>query len=147
MQAAVNGVLPVGMGPIGTMMRPSLPPGLSTALGYGERASSATGPDSRTDRAGAAAPVDRDAEEQKRLAQACSEFEAIFIEMVLKSARASIPKGGLFSSEEQELVREMLDAELAKEIARGGGIGVAKFMERNMAQGGKVVKPGGSGEL
>lgn len=151
---AMADVRSVGMGAVGTMMRPSLSPSLSVGLEASGRARSVTGLDSGADgqtEVGtvAPAPVDRDAnaDEQRRLAQACSEFEAIFIEMVLKSARASIPKGGLFSSEEQELVREMLDAELAKEIASGGGIGVAKFMERNMACGDEVVKRGGSGEL
>lgn len=140
-------IFPVGMGPLGTMTRPSISPSLNLELEAGERARSVVGLDSGTGLAGARAPADADAKEQERLAKACSEFEAIFIEMMLKSARASMPKGGLFSSEEQELVREMLDAELAKEIASGGGIGVAEFMERNMARSGKVVKRGGFGEL
>lgn len=144
----MDGVLPVGMGALGTLMRPSISPSLNVEPKADERARSVTGLDSGTGgQTGAAALADAAAREQERLAQACSEFEAIFIEMVLKSARASIPKGGLFSSEEQELVREMLDAELAKEIASGGGIGVAEFMERSMARCGKVVKRGGSGEL
>ena len=141
-------VSPVGMdlGTAGTMMRLSLPYGL--AAGAGDRRNLAKSVELET--AGgsdAAAEAGARARENERLEQACSEFEAIFIEMILKSARASIPKGGLFSSEEEELVREMLDSQLAQEVAKGGGIGLAKFMERNMTGDGKAVKQGGAGEL
>ncbi len=67
-----------------------------------------------------------------KLIQACRDFEAIFIETVLKSARAGLPKDGLFSSHEQEIVSGMLDAEMARAMAHGRGMGLAEFILRDI---------------
>ncbi len=85
--------------------------------------------------AGSAARVDTTdtgGECDPKLIQACREFEAIFIETILKSARAGLPKDGLFSSHEQEVVRGMLDAELARALAQGRGIGLAEFIKKDV---------------
>ncbi|HAI85813.1 MAG TPA: hypothetical protein DCL63_02340 [Firmicutes bacterium] len=80
-----------------------------------------------------------------KLIQACRDFESIFIETVLKSARAGLPKDGLFSSHEQEVVRGMLDAELARAMAQGRGIGLADFIRNDVVGEGKRVKPNAAG--
>lgn len=91
-----------------------------------------------------AAPRDRvDAggcADDPRLNQACRDFEAIFIETVLKSARAGLPKDGLFSSHEQEIVSGMLDAEMARAMSHGRGIGLAEFIRRDIMGGERQVK-------
>ena len=75
-----------------------------------------------------------------RLTQACREFEAIFIETVFKSARAGLPKDGLFSSHEQEIVNGMLDAEMARTMSQGRGIGLAEFIRSDIMGREKRVK-------
>lgn len=75
-----------------------------------------------------------------KLIQACRDFEAIFIETVLKSARAGLPKGGLFSSHEQEIVSGMLDAEMARAMAQGRGVGLAEFIRNDIIGREKRVK-------
>jgi len=75
-----------------------------------------------------------------RLTQACRDFEAIFVETVLKSARAGLPKDGLFSSHEQEIVSGMLDAEMARAMSQGRGIGLAEFIRNDIMGREKRVK-------
>lgn len=54
------------------------------------------------------------------------EFEALFLQMMLKSMRAATPGDGLFDSQESDFYREMHDAQLAAALARSGGIGLAE---------------------
>ena len=81
-----------------------------------------------------------DCADDPRLTQACRDFEAIFIETVLKSARAGLPNDGLFSSHEQEIVSGMLDAELARAMSQGRGIGLAEFILSDVMGREKRVK-------
>ena len=54
------------------------------------------------------------AEEERRLAGACAEFEAIFVEMLFKSMRASVPESGVLSGGRAEaLYTGMLDRQIA----------------------------------
>ena len=81
-----------------------------------------------------------DCVDDSKLTQACRDFEAIFIETVLKSARAGLPRDGLFSSHEQEIVSGMLDAELARAMSQGRGIGLAEFILSDVMGREKRVK-------
>lgn len=79
-------------------------------------------------------------DDDARLTQACREFEAIFIETVFRSARAGLPKDGLFSSHEQEIVSGMLDAEMARAMSQGRGVGLAEFIRSDIMGREKRVK-------
>lgn len=79
------------------------------------------------------------------LIRACREFEAIFIETILKSARAGLPKDGLFSSHEQEIATGMLDSEMARAMAQGRGIGLAEFIRNDVMRREKRVKTNAAG--
>lgn len=73
----------------------------------------------------AGAPVD----EEKKLRKACEGFEAVFIQKVWESMRASVPEEGLVSgSKEEKFWQGMYDQELGKSIASSGGIGLADMM-------------------
>lgn len=82
------------------------------------------------------------ANERDRLEDACRQFEAIFIETMLKSARASLPQDGLFSSKEQRTYQEMLDSETAAQMAQGNGIGLAKYIMDDILRRGQVSTDG-----
>ncbi len=63
------------------------------------------------------------------LQKACTEFESIFINHMLKSMRSTVEKDGLFgNSTESQIMDSMLDENLALGIAKGGGIGLAKIL-------------------
>lgn len=73
--------------------------------------------------------------EGERLAEACSEFEAIFVEQLFKTMRASVPDVGLLRGGRAEAIYSgMLDQQIAMEMARGqGSIGLASQLRLRLA--------------
>jgi Rod binding domain-containing protein len=70
----------------------------------------------------------------QRLKGAAQEFEAILIASMLREVRAS-GSGGLFpSGVAHDLYRQFFDEEIAKAMARGGGLGVGRMLERQLRQ-------------
>jgi flagellar protein FlgJ len=71
------------------------------------------------------------ADEAQRLAGACADFEAIFIQQLFKTMRASVPESGLLDGgRAEEIYTAMMDQEVAEEMAHGGhgAIGLADQM-------------------
>ncbi|CAA0091019.1 Peptidoglycan hydrolase FlgJ [Zhongshania aliphaticivorans] len=54
------------------------------------------------------------------------QFEALFLQMMLKSMRAGVPDGGLFSESSVDMYEEMLDSQLSVTLSDQGGIGMAE---------------------
>lgn len=70
------------------------------------------------------------------LREAASEFESLFINQMLKSMRETITKSELFhGGNAEEIYTSMLDAELSKNMARSGGIGLADMLLRQLDNG------------
>ena len=65
---------------------------------------------------------------QDRLKKACSEFESIFINYMLKSMGESLVEGERNSNNEKSIIRSMFNENLALGIAKGGGIGLGKIL-------------------
>lgn len=63
---------------------------------------------------------------------AAQQFEALFMQMVLKSMREAVPKSGLLDSAAQETYTGMLDQQLANKIA-ASGTGLAALIEKQLA--------------
>lgn len=71
--------------------------------------------------------------ETKRLKDACDSFEALFMQQMLKQMRATVPKDGMFSGgSAEQIYSEMLDAELSKEMAGSGGLGISRLLFEHM---------------
>lgn len=68
-------------------------------------------------------------EANKAVAQ---QFEAMFLQIVLKTMRESIPQGGMLESEGTKLFQGMHDQQLAQLMSRTGGIGLAQVVERQL---------------
>ncbi|RKD30922.1 rod-binding protein [Thermohalobacter berrensis] len=66
----------------------------------------------------------------EELKKACQEFESIFLHMLLKQMRSTIPDGGLTQkSAGREIFEDMYDQEIAKKATqKGQGIGLAKLL-------------------
>ena len=62
-----------------------------------------------------------------------TQFEALFMQMVLKSMREATPHSGLLDSQEQDMVRGMLDQQVAQQIA-GRGTGLAEVIARQLSR-------------
>lgn len=65
------------------------------------------------------------------LKAAATQFEAMFLEMVMKSMRDATPSEGLMDSEQSKMMQGMLDQQTAKALATRG-IGLAEVLARQM---------------
>ncbi len=70
---------------------------------------------------------------QAAIKQAARQFEALFMQMVLKSMRDATPKSGMLDSEAQETYAGMLDQQLATKIA-GSGTGLADVIAKQLGR-------------
>ncbi len=61
------------------------------------------------------------------------QFEALFLQMMLKSMRRAADAAGGESSEELKFYRQMFDQQVALELAGRGGLGLAEVFERQLA--------------
>jgi len=73
-------------------------------------------------------------ENAQRLAKACADFEAIFVEQLFKTMRASVPESGLMNGgRAEEIYTAMLDQQIAHEMALGqGSTGLAQQMRSKL---------------
>lgn len=66
---------------------------------------------------------------------AAQQFEALFLQQVLKSMRDATPHDGPFDSDQSRLYESLLDQQLAQVLStKGGGTGLAAMLEKQMAQ-------------
>lgn len=70
----------------------------------------------------------------KALVQVAQEFEALFVQMMLKSARDASLAEGAFDSHEAKLYRELFDNQVALGMAREGRLGFAELLRRQIPQ-------------
>ena len=72
-------------------------------------------------------------QEDKKLQEACKQFETIFLSQMLTQMRKSIPKGKLFGkSREEDMYQDMLAQEQAKVWAESGGIGLSNLLYQQL---------------
>ena len=74
------------------------------------------------------------------------QFEAVFMNMLLKSMRETTSQDGPFDSEQTRLYTSMLDQQLAQSMA-SRGIGLADVMVRQLTAAQAMVPPPASGEV
>ena len=69
------------------------------------------------------------------LKAAAQQFEALFLQIVLKSMREAMPHEGIFDSDQSRMYESLLDQQLAQVLsAKGGGTGLAAMIEKQLAQ-------------
>lgn len=79
------------------------------------------------------------AKRDKELKKACEGFEAMFLNMMYRQMRATVPENSLFGeSQGEKIFKDMRDDELMKQVAAGGGIGIADMMYKQLKP--QVVK-------
>lgn len=82
--------------------------------------------------------------EEKATRETATQFEAMFIQMMLKSMREAVQKNDPMRSSQQDTFEEMYDRELSMQLAKRNSMGVAdmivKSVERNKS-GGAEFKP------
>ena len=73
----------------------------------------------------------------KAIRKTSEQFEAYFIQQMMKTMRESIEKSDLVEVGNMDQYQDLMDKELSLEMVKRGGMGVADMMERQMtlAQG------------
>ncbi|MGB5201309.1 MAG: flagellar assembly peptidoglycan hydrolase FlgJ [Sedimenticolaceae bacterium] len=93
-----------------------------------------------TDFSGLAALRARAREDQgAALDQVARQFEALFLQMMLKSMRDASFGGGLMDSKQSEMYRDMFDKQIAMDMSQGEGIGLADVLKRQLGAGISMV--------
>jgi peptidoglycan hydrolase FlgJ len=81
----------------------------------------------------------KDAASAKKVAR---EFEAMFVGLMLKSMRQTVGEDKLTGGGRgEEVFRSLLDQQYADIAAQGGGIGLAKSIEKELTRGNQGGKP------
>lgn len=72
----------------------------------------------------------------KELKEACRGFEAMFLDIMYRQMRKTVPENTLFGkSHAQEIWEDMRDSEMMKNIAESGGLGLGDMLYRQLASG------------
>ena len=66
---------------------------------------------------------------------ASQQFEALFLQQVLKSMRDATPQDGMFDSDQTRTFQSMLDQQLAQSLAAKGSTGLAAMLEKQLSKG------------
>ena len=79
------------------------------------------------------------------LKKVATQFEALFMQMMLKSMRDSVPQDGMFDSEATRTYMSMLDQQMSTSLAGRSGLGLADILVKQLgaigATGGAVAAP------
>jgi len=79
-----------------------------------------------------------------KLKKACQEMEAVFLNMLLKTMRDTVPKSEIGGNTSQtNTMQSMMDMEMTRNMAAAGGTGIADMMYRNLSRPG-VANPAAS---
>ncbi|MDY0261538.1 rod-binding protein [Syntrophotalea acetylenica] len=74
-------------------------------------------------------------DEVASLRKSCQDFEAIMLKSLLKEMRSTVPRDGLLDQgNDQEMFRDLMDQEVATQIARSQGIGIADSLFRQLSK-------------
>ena len=74
---------------------------------------------------------------EEKLKKACADFEAIFINYMLKTMRSTIPQSGLNNFPGKDIYTSMVDQKVAEDLAnKKGGIGLQEMLLRQLGGSG-----------
>ena len=68
------------------------------------------------------------------LRETARQFESLFTTMMLKSMRDATPKDSLFGSDQQDFYQDMFDQQMATQLSKGKGLGLADMLVRQLMQ-------------
>lgn len=69
----------------------------------------------------------------KKLREACQGFEAMFLNMMYREMRNTVPDNTLFgTSNADKILQDMLDTEMVNNMAAAGGVGLADVLYKQL---------------
>ena len=78
------------------------------------------------------------ADKNKAVGEVAQQFEALMIQMMLKEMRNASPKSEFFDTEGMRVYQDLQDKQVALEMAKRNTLGVAQFIEQQMARQGFI---------
>lgn len=76
------------------------------------------------------------------LRQACQQFEAVLLSQLLQKMRDTVPEDPLLGdNNEQKIYYSMLDWEMAQQVSRTQGVGIADMLYRQLS---RLIQPAAS---
>ena len=105
--------------------------------------SDAIGPKSSYDFAGLGelkAKAASNGQNDAAIKKAAQQFEAMFLQMMMKSMRATVEKGGLFESQASETFEQMYDQQIVMAMSERGSTGLAQMVEKFIRQSHSVTE-------
>jgi len=77
--------------------------------------------------------------EREALRQVAGQFEALFIQELLRSMRSTTLETGLTGNDRaSKMYREMYDEAMSGNLATSGGFGIGRMLEEELARAGRV---------
>ena len=72
----------------------------------------------------------------KRLHEAATQFEGVFLDMVFSAMRDTVPKEDVFGKQSgaEQTFQTMLDEQRSQQMAQSGSFGIAKVLEEQLKQ-------------
>ena len=86
-------------------------------------------------------------DQSSALREVAEQFEALFMQMMLKSMRDAKLSDGLFDSPQSDQYRDMLDTQLSVNLSQGRGLGLADVIVRQLGGGDGVETPTPTSEV
>ncbi|WP_297963687.1 rod-binding protein [uncultured Anaerovibrio sp.] len=69
----------------------------------------------------------------KKLREACQGFEAMFLNMMYREMRSTVPENSLFGdSNADKILQDMRDTEMVNQMAKAGGVGLADVLYKQL---------------
>lgn len=82
-------------------------------------------------------------QQQAKLSEACQMFEAMFLNLLWKEMRRTVPKSGIMhGGMAEDMFTNMMDEAVSQASANEGSMGIAHMLERQLSQM-PGVRPGG----
>ena len=82
----------------------------------------------------------QESKDDAKLKAACKDMEAMFLNMMMTDMRKTVQKSKLVDSSKEEIMTSMLDAEMTKNMASAGGMGLADMLYRQLSTTASAVK-------
>ena len=70
----------------------------------------------------------------KAVRQTAEQFEAHFVQQMMKAMRDSVEKSDLTDSGNADMYQDLMDKEVSMQLVRRGGMGLADMLEKQMLQ-------------
>lgn len=71
--------------------------------------------------------------QRNTIGEVARQFEAIFVQMMMKSMRDTVEEGGLLNDDSMRFYQDMMDQQLSMDLSAQGGIGLAGTIERQLS--------------